>query len=103
MKLYLTLQEIRWGNTGTLDIQERTMHYGKCNERQFKTGFAVHTSLIPNIKEFKDVNLGILVLTIKAQFFDITFINVHATSRDKPQEGKDDFYDRVDSTLNALP
>lgn len=40
---------------------------------------------------------------MKAQFFDITFINVHAPSEDKPQEEKDEFYDCVDSTLNALP
>jgi exonuclease III len=100
----VALQEIRWDDTGTVNIQETTILYGKCNEqRQFGTGFAVHKSLIPNIREFKDINPRISVLTMKAQFFDITFINVHAPSEDKSQEEKDDFYDCVDSTLNALP
>jgi len=100
----VALQEIRWDDTGTADIQETTILYGKCDEqRQFGTGFAVHKSLIPNIREFKDINPRISVLTMKAQFFDITFINVHAPSKDKSQEEKDDFYDCVDSTLNALP
>ncbi|KAF0703874.1 ribosome biogenesis protein TSR3 isoform X1, partial [Aphis craccivora] len=29
----VALQEIRWDDTGTLDIQETTILYGKCNER----------------------------------------------------------------------
>jgi len=59
--------------------------------------------LIPNIRNFKGINPKISMLTMKAQFFDITFINVHAPSEDKPQEENNDFYDCVDLTLNALP
>lgn len=79
-------------------IQETTILYGKCNEqRQFGTGFAV-----PNIREFKDINPRISLLTMKAQFFEITFINLHAPSEDKPQEEKDDFYECLDLKVNAL-
>lgn len=100
----MALQEIRWDDTGTLDTLETTILYGKCNgQRYFGTGFAVHKSLIPNIGEFKDINPRISLMTMKAQFFDITFINVHAPLEDKSQEEKDDFYDCVESTLNALP
>ncbi|XP_008181820.1 uncharacterized protein LOC103309055 [Acyrthosiphon pisum] len=100
----VALQEIRWDDTGTLDIQETTILYGKCNERrQFGTGFAIHKSLVPNIREFKDINPRTSLLTMKAQFFDITFINVHAPSEDKSQEEKDDFYESLDLILNALP
>lgn len=61
-------------------------------EIQIKNGtdFVVHISLIPNIREFKDINPRISVLTIKSQFLDITFINVQASSVDEPQEEKDD-------------
>jgi hypothetical protein len=69
-------------------------------QRQFGTGFAVHKSLIPNIREFKVINPRISLLTMKAHFFDITFINVHAPSEDKPQEEKDGFYVCLDITLN---
>jgi len=48
-----------------VDIQETTILYGKCNkQRQFGTGFAVHKSLIPNIREFKEINPRISVLII---------------------------------------
>jgi len=40
---------------------------------------------------------------MKAQIFDITFINVHTPSEDKPQEEKNDFSDGVNLKLNALP
>lgn len=40
---------------------------------------------------------------MKAQIFDLSFINVHVPSEEKPQEEKDDFNDFVDSTLNELP
>jgi hypothetical protein len=100
----VALQEIRWDDTGTIDIQETTILYGKSNDqRQVGTGFALHKSLIPNIREFEDINPRISLLTMKAHFFDITFINVHAPSEDKPQEEKDDFYVCLDLTLNALP
>jgi len=97
----VALQEIRSDDTQTLDIEETTILYGKCNEQcQFGNAFAVQKSSILNIRNFKDINYS---MTMKVQFFDITFINVHALSEDKPQEEKGDFYDSVDSTLNALP
>ena len=47
-------------------------------------------------------NSKISMLTMKVQFFEITFINVYTPFGDKPQKEKNDFYDWVDSTLNAL-
>ncbi|KAE9523136.1 hypothetical protein AGLY_016450 [Aphis glycines] len=53
----VALQKIRWDDTRALDIQETTILYGKCNEqRQIRTDFAVHKSLITNIREFKNIN-----------------------------------------------
>jgi len=44
----------------------------------------VHT-----IKEFKVINCRILI--VKATFFDVVFINVHAPTEEKSQEEKEEF------------
>lgn len=100
----VALQEIRWNDNGTLDIQDTTIFYGECNKhRQFGTGFAVHKNLVPSVKEFKSINPRISVLTLKAHYFDITFVNGHAPTEEKTQEEKDEFYDNLEHTLNEIP
>ncbi|KAL4104718.1 hypothetical protein QTP88_020000 [Uroleucon formosanum] len=100
----VALQEIRWRDLGSVDIQDTTVFYGKCNDqRQFGTGFAVHKSLIPAIKDFRDVNPRISILTLTTQWFDISFVNLHAPTEDKRQEEKDLFYEDVMATLNTIP
>jgi len=87
-----------------VDIQDTAVFYGKCNDqRQFSTGFAVHKSLIPAIKDFRDVNPRISILTLTTQWFDISFVNLHAPTEDKRQEEKDLFYEDVMATLNTIP
>jgi len=57
-KVKLTsLQEIRWANTGTMNINETTIFYGRCTDQhQLGTGFAVHKDLVTVVKEFKNIN-----------------------------------------------
>lgn len=96
----VALQEIRWNDKGMLD----TIFYGECNKHhQFGTGFTVHINLVPSVKEFKSINPRISMLTIEAQYFDITFVNGHATTEEKMQEEKDEFYDNLEHTLNRIP
>jgi len=65
----IALQEIRWNDKGTLDLQDTTIFYGECNDRrQFGTGFAVHKSIVPLVTEFKSTNPKISILTIKGKF-----------------------------------
>ncbi|KAL4096954.1 hypothetical protein QTP88_021820 [Uroleucon formosanum] len=88
----------------SINTSDTIILYGKCdNQRQSGTGFAVHKSLVPAIKEFRDVNPRISVLTIRAQWFDVSLISVHAPTEDKPQEEKETFYDDLESTINTLP
>jgi len=62
----------------------------------------VHKSLVPAIKEFRDINPRISVLTIRAQWFDVSLISVHAPTEDKPQEEKETFYEDLESIINTL-
>jgi len=83
---------------------DTTIYNGKCsNERQFGTGFAVHKSLVPAIKEFKDVNSRISVLTIRAKWFNVSLISIHAPTEDKIQKEKKAFYEDLENTINTLP
>jgi hypothetical protein len=43
------------------------------------------------------------VLTIEVQYFEITFVNRHASTEKKTQEEKDEFYDNSEHTLNKIP
>lgn len=100
----VVLQEIRWNEKGILNLKDRTIFYGECNDRrQFGTGFAVHKSIAPLVTEFKSTNPRMLTLTIKGQFFDITFLNGHAPMDEKAPQEKDEFYEHLEQILNETP
>ncbi|VVC41512.1 Endonuclease/exonuclease/phosphatase,Reverse transcriptase domain [Cinara cedri] len=79
----VALQEIGWSDEGTIDIN-------------------VHKSLVHTINEFKVINYRIAILVVKAKFFDIVFINVHAPTEEKSQEEKEEFYAEVEDILTKL-
>jgi len=90
----VAIQEIRWQGTGSLDMNNHTIFYGEFDDlQQFGTGFIVHKSIVPNIMEFKTFKPRISLLTIKAYWSNLTIISVHASTEEKTQEEKDDFYD----------
>jgi len=98
------LQEIRWTNTGTMNINETIMFYGSCtDQRQLGTGFALHNDIVPLVKEFKDINPRISMLTIDAQWFNVSFIIVHIPTEDNSQEEKETFYEDLESVLDSIP
>lgn len=49
----MAVLEIRWQETGSLEINNHTIFHRKHDNRQFNTVFIVHKSLIPAIIEFK--------------------------------------------------
>jgi exonuclease III len=99
----VALQEIRWNDEGTIDINDTTILYGKYNERrQFGVGLAVCKSLVHTIKEFKVINYRIAILIVKAKLFDIIFIYVHAPTEEKSQEEKEEFYAEIEDILSRI-
>ena len=79
------------------------LFHGNCtNKHQLGTGFAVHKSTVPVVKEFKVINPRIIMLTIEAQWFYISYISVHAPTEDKSQEDKDSFYKELENILNSI-
>lgn len=55
------------------------------------------------IKEFRDNDPKISVLTIRAQWFNVSLISVHALTENKLQEEKEIFYEDLESFINTLP
>jgi len=45
---FIALQEIRWTNAKTININKTTIFYGSCtDQRQLGMGFAVHKHIVP--------------------------------------------------------
>lgn len=100
----IALQEIRWKNTGTVRINNGHIFYGDCGEtHSFGTGFYVHNSIIDFVVDFHSVNKRISYITIAAQWFNITFINVHAPCETKSNDDKEQFYNQLETTFNNVP
>lgn len=98
----VALQEIRWRDTCSKNTGDTILLYGMCNnQRQYGTGFAVYKSLVPAIREFRDINPRITLQTIRSQWFDISLNSVHTPIEDKSQEEKETFYEDLENTINT--
>jgi len=76
------IQEIRWLGVGQLTIGEYTIFYsGMENTHHFGSGFAVHKTLVPYIKDFNPISERILMLTINTSPINICIINGHAQQK----------------------
>lgn len=97
------LQEVRLEDAGTTKISQTTIINGK-SERGHKlgTGFAIHESIIHIIKDFKDINPRISTLTLKDKNLHIVLINVHATTEEKDEEIKEEFYDTLEEVFDNI-
>ncbi|KAE9524374.1 hypothetical protein AGLY_015211 [Aphis glycines] len=73
------------------------------NRRQGCTGFIDKKNVVTTIKDFKVVNSRLTILIVKGKFFKIAFVNAHATSEDKSDEEKEEFYLLLKSTLEGIP
>lgn len=96
-------QEIRWQETGSLDINNQIIFHVKFDDgQQFNTVFIVYKSLVPTIIKFRSINPRISWLTIKAQRFNINLISVHASTEEKTQEKKDNSNDKLVNGVDTI-
>lgn len=100
----VALQEIRWKDTGSLKVTGGTLLYGDCGDtHEFGTGFYVNDALLGCTKNFKSVNRRLSVITIEAQWFNITLFNVHAPCEYDDDDTKEEFYSELEAEYNAIP
>jgi len=73
------LQEIRWKVTGQVRVNDYEIYFsGIIDRHNFGSGFAVHKSMVPHIKEFRSVSEKIAVLRINSRPIDLILMCVHA-------------------------
>lgn len=84
------LQKVRWKDVRIFKILQITKFNVKCqNGYSLETG--LHKSIIHAVKDFKDINLRPLTLTLKIDNVNILLlINVHAPTKEK-DEGKKEY------------
>lgn len=100
----VALQEMRWKNTGSMQISNTTLFFGACDgRRQTGSGFAVNNKLLTAVKSFKVISPRLTILTLDTKWFGVVFVNVHAPTEDKDVNEKDDFYSLLDNTLCEIP
>jgi len=62
---------------------------GKCEPNcQLGNGFGVHESIIHSVREFRNINPRISILTLKLDNMDEVHINIHAPINEKDEEEK---------------
>jgi len=97
------IQKIRWLGVGQLTIGEYTIFFsGMENTHHFGSGFAVHRTLVPYIKEFNPVSERISILTINTCSINMCIIYGHAPTEVKDDNVKDVFYDELTETNNSI-
>ncbi|KAL4083714.1 hypothetical protein QTP88_029030 [Uroleucon formosanum] len=98
------LQEIRWKGAGQVTVKDYEIYFsGMVDRHSFGSGFAVHRSMVPHVKEFRPVSERIAVMRIKSRPVDLILICVHAPTNTSEDYIKDAFYEDLDTTYERLP
>ena len=101
----VALQEIRWPNFGTKRMRKGTIYYsgrrdGRHNEG---TGFYVKEELVKDVLEFEPICSRIARLRIRAQWFKVTLVAVHAPTDVSTDDAKDAWYTKLEEVVRRVP
>lgn len=96
------LQETKWKGVKVMDSKGYTMFCSGGNNNTFGTGFLVDKSVKGNVIKFEAVNERLCTLRIRGKFFNITLVNVHAPTEEKDEIDKDNFFELLEKTVNAI-
>jgi endonuclease/exonuclease/phosphatase family metal-dependent hydrolase len=91
----MAIQEVRWIGSDILDSEEYTVFYSRNENSTFGTGFVVQRDNKGAILGFQPINERNCILRVKAHFFNICFICVHAPTEEGEEEMKDRFYQKL--------
>ena len=69
-------------------------------KREFGCGFYVRGEFLKNVKDFKIINERICYFRLKAKWFSCTLIKVHASTNEKTEEVKEEFYNLLEQYIN---
>ena len=97
------LQELRWKEQGEIDKGEYIILYsGDTKKGKNGVGFIIDKETKSNIMDFKPINSRMAYIQINSKPHNITIINVYAPTEDTDEETKDEFYDKLEETINEI-
>lgn len=99
------VQEIRWLNSGNVEISKSQIFYsGSLNGRhEYGTGFVVSNRILNKIINFRPVNERICYMRFNGKFYNLSMIAVHAPTEESDEEEKDTFYEQLDTIISETP
>lgn len=99
------VQEIRWHGSGIDEYKSHTVLYsGKSGgTHEHGVAFIVDNSIRNNIIDFIPVNKRICIIRLRMKFFNIAMVNIYAPTEEKEANLKDEFYQQLERSLDALP
>ena len=65
--------------------------------------FFVHQTIASAVKRVEFVSNKILFIVLRARWFNIVILNVHAPSEEKSDESKDSSYEELDQVFDHFP
>ena len=106
------LQEDRWRGTGEREFRAvdptagtsfKYIYYNGGKKAENGVGFVVLGKEQRRIIRWWPVTDRICVFKMKGKFFNYSLINAYALTNDKPDDVKDEFYERLDKTYGECP
>ena len=99
------LQEVRWPGIDKYELEKGVILYsGRSDGRHEEgVGFYINKRVYSAVEEFDGINSRIARLRIKAKWFNVTLIAVHAPTEVSDEERKDQWYGELQDVLNRVP
>jgi exonuclease III len=89
----------------TLKRDKYSIYYS-CNPNttgQAGTGVIIKKSAMSKILGFEPISDRVCKLRVKGKFHSITLINIHASTEDKEEDVKEQFYEELQRTHDRVP
>ena len=101
----LGLCEMRWKDSGETTTDEGHKLYYSGDERNHihGVGFLVHKDTVDTVMGCYPISSMLMTIRLRAAPFNITVIQVYAPTTDYEEEQVEDFYNKLQNTIDKVP
>ena len=101
----LGLSELRWKGSGeiTVDNNHKLFYSGKEDKHEYGVGFLVNKEMVNTVISCTPISSRIILLRVKATPFNITIIQIYASTSAHDEQETDMFYSKVQEQLDKAP